>query len=203
MKQIFCDILQKFITGLTNNNCQNLYSLIGIIFSFSTLIAAIFIPRKIMVDQRFASLTEQYRSTEMGFAIFCIFDFYEKDCRNNPDNIKNEYKKRFEIEIRNPIINKEKINPSLTLQFQRRLVAYFYWDLARLYYESWFPRLKKKKLYQMVELNERQLINLVLQMSEANAECFAKYENINEPPDDDVPMNQLLKRLYDETEEHI
>jgi hypothetical protein len=199
MLATFCDLFQKLITVLTNNDYQNLFSLIAIIVSSITLIVAIFIPRRILLNQQFASLTEQYRSTEMGYAIFSIFNFYEKDCRNNPDNIREEYIKRFRREIKIPKIKKKDINPSNTLQFQRRLVAHFYWDLARLYFESRFPRLERKKLYQMVGLNERRLINLVLQMSEANVECFAKYENTDETPNDDVPMNQFLKRLYDET----
>jgi hypothetical protein len=203
MEMIINNVIQKLTTELSNNNCFNLYYLLTVIIPLFTFIAAIYIPRKIMVDQRFASLTEQYRSPEMGFAIYRIFNFYQKNCQNNPDNIKKEYIKRFNREIKIPLAKKEGINPSHTLQFQRRLVAYFYWDLARLYFESRFPRLKNKNLYQMVEKNERQLINLILQMSEANAECFAKYENINESPDDDVPMNQFLKRLYDETEEQI
>jgi len=198
MEFTFNAILQKLTTEQGNSNCLDI---IAIIIAFFTFIVAIYIPRKIKVDQQFASLTEQYRTTEMGFAIFCIFNFYEKDCQNNPDNIKNKYIERFNTEIRIPMAKNEKINPSNTLQFQRRLLAYFYWDLARLFFESRFPRLSKKKINQMIETNERQLINIVLQMSEANAECFAKCENINEPPDDDVPMNQLLKRLYDETEE--
>jgi hypothetical protein len=180
---------------------DSLLSLLTLITAILTLIMAIYIPRKIKVDQQFASLAEQYRSTEIGYAIFCIFNFYVKDCWNNPDNIREKYKERFTREITNPMANREKVDPSNTLQFQRRLVAYFYWDLAKLYFESRFPRLPGKKLYQMVEKNERQLISLILQMSEANAECFAKYENIVEPPDDEAPMNNLLKRLYDKTEE--
>jgi hypothetical protein len=201
MISTFVSIFQQ---NIAKHGIEITISFLTLITAISTFIVAIYIPRKIMADQQFSSLTEQYRSTEMGFAIYCIFNFYEKDCRNNPDNIKTKYIERFNTEIKAPMAKGEKIDPANTLQFQRRLVAHFYWDLARLYFESRFPRLKKKKLYQMVDLNERQLINLVLHMSEANAECFAKYENIDEPPNDDaVPMNQILKRLYDETEELV
>ena len=192
MEQSFIDVLQKII------KCYG--DLFAFIISFSTLIATIYIPRKIRIDQQFASLTEQYRSTEMGFAIFSIFNFYEKDCQNNPENIKKKYKERFNREIETPMQEKEKNDPLNTLQFQRRLVAHFYWDLSKLYFESRLPRLSKKQLFQMVETNERQLISLILQMSEANAECFTKCENNIDPPDDEVPMNHLLKRLYDKTD---
>jgi len=55
----------------------------------------------------------------------------------------------------------------------------------------------------MIEENERNLISLVLQMSEANESRFVNCDNIAEPPDDDVQMNQLIKRLYDSTEDII
>jgi hypothetical protein len=188
---------------LTCKGTQTLLTLISVVVSSATLLVAIYIPRKIMVDQQFSSLIAQYRSTEMGFAIYCLFDFYKEDCRCNPERIGDEYKKRFDKEIKNHKEGKEKIEPSKTLQFQRRLVAQFYWDLAKLYFESRFPSLSRKYLLQMVGENERQLISLVLQMSEANDERFVKPENIVEPPDDDVPMNQFLKRLYDKTGELI
>lgn len=185
-------------------NCNELLTLLGVIISFITLIMAIRIPRKIMLDQQFASLTEQYRSTEMGFAIHSLFHFYEKDCENNPDNIKERYKDRFHAEVRTPLESNDKnIDPVKTLHFQRRLIAYFYWDLARLYFESRFPKLTKKQLLKMVGENERQLISLVLHMSEANKECFAKYDNLIEPKDDEVPMNIDLKCLYEETDDLV
>jgi hypothetical protein len=102
-----------------------------------------------------------------------------------------------------PMKAKKDIDPAKTLQFQRRLVAYFYWDLARLYFESPFPRLSSKRLKQFVELNERDLINIVLQMSEANKQCFPQYGHITGSPDDEGSMNRLIKRLYDETEDWI
>ena len=170
-----------------------------LIVAVMALFAAIKIPRKIMLNQQFASLTEQYRSTEMGFAIYSLFRFFEKDCQSKPDKIREKYIKRFKKEIEKPLAMGKKIDPSKTLQFQRRLVAYFYWDLSRLYFESRCPSLKKKQLAQMIEANERKLISLVLQMSEANKECLVNNDDIGEPPDDDVPMNQFLKRLYEES----
>ena len=167
------------------------------------LCAARAIPKKIMINQRFMSLTEQYRSPEMGFAVYCIFKFYKEDCGDNPDRIEEKYVARFRKEIEEPMKKGAGgVDPSKTLHFQKRLVAYYFWDLARLYFESRFPAsLGKKRLLQMVEPSERKLISLVLQMGEASEKCFAKCENIADPPDSDVPMNQSLKRLYDKTGE--
>jgi hypothetical protein len=94
----------------------------------------------------------------------------------------------------------KKIDPEKTLHFQRRTMAYFYWELANLYFNSKFPGLSEKQLYQMIEKNERNLISLVLQMSGAAEKCFIQPESIAAPADDDVAMDQLIKSLYDETE---
>jgi hypothetical protein len=174
--------------------------IIMMLLSIATLLAALYIPRKIMVDQTFSSLVTQYRSPEMGFAILSIFDFYEKDCGSSPNLIEEKYIARYNREIRNPMLLGENIDPEKTLHFQKRMIAYFYWELANLYFNSKFPVLSEKQLYQMVEKNERNLISLVLQMSEAAGKCFIHPDNIAAPADDDVAMDQLIKRLYDKTE---
>jgi|GEM_PF-4186924 len=191
-------------------NCNEIAkSIISFWIPFLTLVAAVVaiifairIPRRIMVDQRFMSLTTQYRSPEMGFAIHCIYHFYKNDCKDNPDNINAAYKKRFDDEIGNHMKSgcKNRIDPSKTLHFQKRMIAYYFWDLARLCFESRFPRLKSKQFAQMVEASERNLMSLILQMAEAGKGCFEECENIIEPPDGDVAMNRMIKRLYDETE---
>lgn len=194
MERLIC-----WIIGFIDNKTYD-FAMLSI--AILTLLAALYIPRKIRIDQEFSALAQQYRSPEMGFAILSIFDFYVHKCNSNPDKIKEEYKKIYEEEIGTPIRTKN-IDPAKTLQFQRRLVAYFYWDMAKLYLDSRFPRLAKKQVKQFVETNERNLISLVLQMSEANAERFVKYDNVDTPPDDDVAMNQLIKRLYEKTEEWV
>jgi len=173
----------------------------SLIVAIITLIVAIYIPRKIKIDQQFSSLIEQYRSPEIGYAIHSIFHFFVIDCEQNPDNIKKKYVERFNEEIGFPM--KDKIDPAKTLHFQRRLISYFYWDLAKLIFESRFPCLKKKQYSQMVEKNELNLINLILHMSEANIECFVKYKNIPELQDNEVSMNKLLKRLLNKTKNSV
>jgi hypothetical protein len=184
---------------------SKIYDFVILVIAFVTLLATIYIPRRIRVDQEFSALTEQYRSPEMGFAILSIFDFYQHDCQCNHELIKEKYIDRYKNEIGDELrklLHERKLsNPAHTLHFQRRLVAYFYWDMAKLYVDSLFPRLTRKQIKQFIEPNERNLISLVLQMGEANKECFAQYENVIEPPDDDVQMNQLIKRLYDKAEE--
>jgi len=59
-----------------NSNVQLFTLLVSII----TLFVAIYIPRKVLINQIYADLFREYRSPEMGAAIFSIFYFYVKDC---------------------------------------------------------------------------------------------------------------------------
>jgi hypothetical protein len=61
------------------------------LLSIGTLLVALYIPRKIMVDQTFSSLVMQYRSPEMGLAILSISNFYVNECKNTPDLIEEVY----------------------------------------------------------------------------------------------------------------
>jgi len=56
---------------------------ISALLSLATLLAALYIPRKIMLDQLYADFVSQYRSPVVGVAILSIFDFYAHDCENN------------------------------------------------------------------------------------------------------------------------
>ena len=46
-------------------------------------------------------------------------------------------------------------------------------------------------------------MSIVLQMSEANEACFVKPGTVREPPDDDAAMHQLIKQLYEKTEDWV
>jgi len=188
------DIISKIINNASNNP-------LDIISIIVAILAGLYIPRRIMIDQLYADLVSKYRESEMGGAILSVFHFYSSDCENNPNLITEKYIERYKKEIGNPMKLCKDIDFSKTLQFQRRLIAYFYWDLAKLRFNYKIIRLSKRQLGHMIQVNERNLISLVLQMAEANAMCFEKCDNIAEPPDDDVKMNRFIKKLYDETEE--
>lgn len=48
------------------------------------------IPRKIMWEQTYASLSTDYRSYEFGVAIQGIIDFFVEDCKSDPEKVKKE-----------------------------------------------------------------------------------------------------------------
>jgi hypothetical protein len=70
---------------------QNRLTVLSIVISFVTLLAAWYIPRKIMADQAYIELSSQYRSPEMGFAILSIFDFYARQCGGSSGMITGQY----------------------------------------------------------------------------------------------------------------
>jgi hypothetical protein len=83
---------------------QILLSAITVVLSFIAVGLAWYIPRRIMMNQLYSDMIKEYRSTEMGGAIFSIFRFYVTDCENNIRAIASEYKKKYEEQIDKPLI---------------------------------------------------------------------------------------------------
>ena len=81
-------------------------SVMGLIIALITLYFAWRIPYQIMINQQLTQLHSEYRTVEMGDAIFSIMDFFVNDCKNEktgkPDVelIKERYKVRYEKEIK-------------------------------------------------------------------------------------------------------
>jgi hypothetical protein len=167
--------------------------------SFIAVILAVSIPFRIMVNQLYSDLVRDYRSTEMGAAVLAVFHFFVYDCKNDVSNIHGEYIKKYNEQIRNHPF--EKIDFSRTLHFQRRLLSQFYTDMAELYWGHKFFDLSKRKLKNWFTPSEVKLLGILLYMVNPAKEVFVQADDITEPPDDDTPMNRLLKRLYDTVED--
>jgi len=164
------------------------------------LLVAIYIPRKIMISQIYANLLENYRSPEMGGAILAIFRFYNKNCERNVSKIAAAYKKKYKKQIRNKFRAKkeDKIDFSKTLHFQRRLVAQFYFDMASLRYDNRFIRLPDKYMKIWFTSSEVKLLGIILHMAEPARKVFEDAGEVPPPYEDEVPMNELIYRLYEE-----
>jgi len=175
-------------------------SIIQTLITLAALFAAIFIPRQIMINQIYADLIAAYRTPEMGAAIHSLFHFYKNECQGNVANIKAKYLERYEKEINIPLQIGLTVNFSNALHFQRRMVAQFYFNMAVLRYQYRFSRLPVKVLKTWFTGNEVQLLSIILHMAEPANECFIKAGIVPEPPEDDVPMNKLICKLYEETE---
>jgi hypothetical protein len=134
----------------------------------------------------------------MGVAILAIFHFFANDCNNDVLSIHDEYINNYKKEMgsRPP----EDIGFSKTLHFQRRMLSQFYSDMAMLHYRYRIFGLSKRELKAWFTPNEVKLLGILLYMAEPAKECFIEANDVTDVPDDDIPMNHLIKRLYDEIE---
>jgi hypothetical protein len=167
--------------------------------SLVTLIVAFLIPNKVMVNQIFAGLIASYRNPEMGAAILALFHFYKKDCNCDISKIEEKYRERYQKEVE-PLLKEGKgADFSNTLHFQRRMVTQFYFNMAVLRFEHCFlTRLRLKKLKTWFTSNDIKLLSLILHMAKPAEKVFIKIDDLSEPPRDNVPMNKLIHKLYDE-----
>jgi hypothetical protein len=115
------------------------------------------------VNQIFADLLREYRSSEMGAATLSVFRFY----KDNSNDIDGKYKEIYDEQIKNKLKGKEHIDYSQTLHFQRRLIAQFYSNLAYLRYTMRFPRLSTKQLRYWFTPNEVKLLGIILPKDKA------------------------------------
>jgi len=185
------------------NGLDKLQLIITILTLVIAIITLIFI-NKIMVNQIYANLIADYRSPEMGAAILALFNFYKKDCKLKVSKIKKRYIKRYKKEVK-PLLKKvkkhqkpQKADFSNTLHFQRRMVAQFYFDMAVLRFEHCFlTRLSKRILKKWFTPNDVKLLSLILYMAKPAKKVFIEVDSLSEPPENNVPMNVLIRKLYD------
>jgi len=193
--------LENFLTTL---KCFDpIINIVGVLISALALFLAIYIPRKIMINQIYADLLANYRSPEMGGAILAIFRFYVKDCEKNVSNIVAKYETKYDEQIEKLFkANKEgKLDFSKTLHFQRRLVAQFYFNMASLRYDYRIGRLSKKNMKIWFTPGEIKLLGILLHMAEPASKVFEDAGEVPQPYEDEVPMNKLIYKLYEEVRE--
>ncbi|MDR2588781.1 MAG: hypothetical protein LBC67_05075 [Spirochaetales bacterium] len=198
--------MKKMICYLNNlaGKVSNIAACAGAAAAVTAAFLAVYIPRRILINQLYADMVSQYRSPQMGYAVFSLFAFYHYDCRGQQALIKEKYIERYKAEIYNELHKPQRERicaPEAALHFQRRLVAYFYWDLAKLCLEARFPGLSKKHVRQFITPSERNVMSLVLHTSEAAAACFLPCDTLADPPEDEAAMNQLIQQLYEKTED--
>jgi len=183
-----------------------IFSIAGVLISALALIAAIYIPRKIMINQIYADLLTSYRSYEMGEAILAIFHFYTDDCKKDVSKIAELYEDKYKKQIESKLKakdnkEKEELNFSNTLHFQRRLVAQFYFNMASLRYDYRIGRLSKKKMETWFRPGDINMLGLLLHMAEPARKLSIDAGEVPQPYEDEVPMNKLIYKLYEEVRE--
>lgn len=169
-------------------NCQgiDILGIIQTILSVLSLVVAWRIPIRIMQNQRYENLLQEYMGNDYAEALEGVIDFYVETCKSNIDLIPIEYNKLYTQKKEN--VSKESKNLEedkfSKLHNQRRLLSYFFWQLNSCAKDS--PSLKRKIKKEFTE-NEAYICKILICMNkvlEDNPKIFKdissiKYEKIS------------------------
>lgn len=183
---------------LENINSCGIWSIISAFSAVAALFLAWIIPKRIMINQRYSDLLQEYRSCEIYKAIDTLFLFWTDDCGNNKENVWQIFKERVEREIQ------EEMEFSERLIFQYRLVSHFYSDVAKLYLDnrkSLFTRLNKNQMKFFFTSSEQELLHILLHINWIKKELFKEVENTGNPPEQKQEMKQYMARFVEQAEE--
>jgi hypothetical protein len=187
----------KLIQGISNKPIETL----TLIASILALAAALYIPRKIMVNQIYADLLREYRSAEMGEAIMGLIDFYVDTCDRNVSLIDEKFREQFNVEIKCVKKRGEKPDVRNSLHFKRRLLWQYYWHLSTLRYEYFFEPLSKKRLKKNFTETESRVIAILHYTVQAVKDLSEKTGDIPEPEEAEGKTEEMMYRLYEESRE--
>lgn len=179
---------------------NNTLSFIQTVFTVASFIAAVLIPVRIMWNQMFIDLGNTYMGHEFALAVKGISDFFHDDCKGSLDNIPAEYKKRFVADFKNykpgsaDDDKKNSFQPEMTLHFQRRLIANFYFQLDLC--SRWIGRDTFRKSYFR---SERNMIKIIACMNKAVKDDESLYKDISTDerfPSDTKSITEMNRHLY-------
>ena len=158
------------------------------------ILAALYIPKKMMNNQIYADIISEYRSPAIGQAIISVIAFYTNDCNSDVEMIEKKYFERYETDKQNGKYEN-------SLHFQRRLLSQYYYQLAALRYQGGrFTRLSKKKVREDFTAREAKLLSLLSYMNKAAENIFTDYDIAGMPYADDK-QSTLLEKLYNEAQD--
>jgi hypothetical protein len=163
---------------------------------FIAIIAAFIIPKKILINQIFAGLIQEYRLNTMGIAIKRLRDFYEYDCNRSTDC-------KVIIDKYCNICNKEfkKNSPESwgnTLHFQRRIVSQFFQHIGNLHYKhNFIIRISMNKFKEYFSQNNLDIIQILYILE--NNPCETIYTEPIQNFQIDIPnkkRHESLSNMY-------
>jgi hypothetical protein len=183
-------------------------SILGLIIALVTLYVAWRIPHQIMISQRYTELLSEYRTTEMGDAIYSILDFFVNECGKDANKITEKYKALFKNEIEKNRASLE-YEPSKTLHFKRRLVDHFFWLLGDIMFNRNYPiKIPREQIRRYFTANERHLLLILERMNRAarSKECWLDASAIENDKcecssDSSSPMTEYRKKLLEESKQ--
>ena len=162
------------------------YDLIQTILSALSLVVAWRIPVRIMQNQRYENLLQEYMANDYAEALQGVIDFYVETCKSNIDLIPIEYNKLYTQKKES--VSKESKNLEedkfLKLHNQRRLLSYFFWQLNSCAKDSPSLRRKIKKEFTVNEAYICKILICMNKVLEDNPKIFKdissiKYEKIS------------------------
>lgn len=161
--------------------CSDKLGIIQTILSALSLVVAWYIPIRIMRNQRYENLLQEYTGNDYAEALQGVIDFYVETCKSNIDLIPIEYNKLYTQKKESKNLEEDKFSK---LHNQRRLLSYFFWQLNSCAKDS--PSLKRK-IKKEFTVNEAYICKILICMNkvlEDNPKIFKdissiKYEKIS------------------------
>lgn len=173
------------VQGLTNEDFLSpILALIAIYFAALTF----FMTKRIAFVQQWNELMAEYRTHDFGTAIKRVVDFFINDCNNEIEKVAKMYVLRSKSEKNLP--ERESLN------FQRRLVAQYYWHLY-ICTDKYFGGDGYLKNY--FTKNEMNIIAIVYAMSVAagNHETYKPlWKDDRGAGNTKYTINNCMKELY-------
>ncbi len=175
------------IVCLLQKIADNTLDLIQIALAVVACVLAWLIPKRIMWEQTYSSLSSDYRSYDFGIAVQGIVEFFVRDCKSDVKNIKREYERRFEEDIKEI---REK-SPELCLHYQRRLLAQFFYQLDLCAHS---PFIGKRRVRRDFTSHEADILRLLYLMGMAVLDSDVLFKDIS--CDERVPRNAKGLNCY-------
>ncbi len=154
--------------------------------SFASCIIAWYIPIRIMRNQRYESLLQEYMSNNYGDAIQGVINFYVETCKSKVELIPLEYNKLFE--------QKDKFSK---LHNQRRLLNNFFWQLNSCAKSSFSL---KRKIQKEFTKSEAYICKILIYMNNAVDENPKIFKDISNIKYENMPqtkgINKSLKNIF-------
>jgi len=167
-----------------------------VVVSFVVGITAWLIHRLTLRYQALVTIQMDYRSHQMGYAVYRLWRFYRVNCHCNETTLREVYSKTLNIEGEN--VNREE-----TLDNQRRILFHFYTHLANLHannilppsyiFDNW-PEETLRIIPLILIPMENKHVRIINAEFKEHADCKNKNLELKELPEDNI-----LIRLYNDS----
>ena len=192
MKQVleFIYNLCQWKNTLSPSDC------VSILVAIITLIATVYIPKKIKWEQMYTQLLSDYRGYDFGAAIMGVIFFFHEDCSCDVEKIKRKYTEWFNREFKNKRNDDNKLSNDQNLHYQRRLLTQFYYLLDQCARSRFIGKKRVQKDFSSKEAN---LLKVLYYMNEAASSdgIYMDISTADRIPPNAKSINVYIKHIYD------